>query len=94
MNPGHGIKRDILEEKIENKKISVEYSEKERKIDEIRYDKVRKDFIKWLYEKCSKEHVDKQIYYLDKYFPDRIRNPKELFEVIRKVEKGNIFVLD
>jgi len=50
--------------------------------------KLGKIFIKWLYERCSKEHADKQIHYLDKYLPERVKNPKELFEVIRKVEKG------
>jgi len=41
-----------------------------------------------LYEKCFKEYADKQIYYLDEYLPERVRNSKELFEIIRKVEKG------
>jgi len=88
LNPGHGIERGRREEKIENKESFSEHIQKEVNIDEINYDEVRKDFINWLYEKCSKEHADKQIYYLDKYLPDKVRNPKELFEIIRKVEKG------
>ncbi|ADB57527.1 integrase [Archaeoglobus profundus] len=88
LNRGQGICSGLREEKIKNRVISIGCSSKESNIDEIRYDEVRKDFINWLYEKCSKEHADKQIYYLDKYLPDRIRNPKELFEIIRKVEKG------
>jgi intergrase/recombinase len=55
---------------------------------EIDYRKVRKDFIKWMYERCTKEHTDKLVYYLDKYLNKPIASPRELFELLSSVKSG------
>jgi len=64
------------------------YFEKESHIDEINYNEVRRDFISWMYERCSKKHVDNIVNYLDKYLTKVISNPKELFYLIRSVKRG------
>ncbi|MEX2703518.1 MAG: integrase [Candidatus Baldrarchaeota archaeon] len=64
------------------------YFEKESKMDEINYNEVREDFISWMYERCSKEHVDNLVRYLDKYLTKTISSPKELFFLIKSVKKG------
>jgi intergrase/recombinase len=54
----------------------------------IDYSKDRKNFIIWMKERCSTEHADDMVKYLDRYLTTIIPNPRRLFELIGTVEKG------
>jgi intergrase/recombinase len=52
------------------------------------YKKDKKAFEKWMKARCSSEHVDSLLSYLDKYLSEPISNPRRLFELIEDVVKG------
>jgi intergrase/recombinase len=54
----------------------------------IDYSKDRKHFIIWMKERCSTEHADDMVKYLDRYLTTKVSNPRQMFELIGTVEKG------
>ena len=52
------------------------------------FKKDKKEFLAWMKARCSTEHVNSIVSYLDKYLTMPVSNPRRLFELTESVEKG------
>jgi len=60
----------------------------QRKCEELDYHSVKREFEKWLKRRVSKSHAEKLLHYLNKYFTEPVKSPKEIVKVINEIKTG------